>query len=427
MSASSVIRQALGIGWKSVPCPTNVTATSTLVGVVPGAGRLRLDSVEAVAQNGSLSATYGQPLGRDDWRPGPAVTAWVVIAVGILTGLTLWGQITSGISTGMLVLDVSVGVASCALMPVTLRWPVAGALVLSVLAALSGAATPAATVAVLFVAQRRRFAVAVEVAAVGVTAHAIRGLWRPVSGLPYGWWLVLDVVAYAALVGWGALTQARWALIQSLRERAERAEGEQDRRVAEARAQERARIAREMHDVLAHRLSLLATYSGAMEYRPDSSPEQLSRAAGVIRSGAHQALDDLRQVITLLREDEPEDDQAPQRPLPGLDDLPRLVEESRAAGTRVELHDGIVRSDALPSALGRTVYRVVQEGLTNARKHAAGQPVDVALAGGPGGVLSIDITNPIRRDGGPAGRPWYRDRPDRPGGAGWPRWRPAGP
>ena len=312
MSASSVIREAPGIGWESVPCPTNVTATSTLVGVVPGAGRLRLESVEAVAQNGSFTAAHEQPVGGDDWRrPGRVITAWVVIAVGILTGLTLWGQITSGISTGMLVLDVSVGVASCALMPVTLRWPVAGALVLSALAALSGAATPAATVAVLFVAQRRRFAVAVEVAAVGVTAHAIRGLWRPVSGLPYGWWLVLDVVAYAALVGWGALTQARWALIQSLRERAERAEAEQDRRVAEARAQERARIAREMHDVLAHRLSLLATYSGAMEYRPDSSPEQLSRAAGVIRLGAHQALDDLRQVITLLREDEPEDDHDP--------------------------------------------------------------------------------------------------------------------
>ncbi len=205
MSASSVIRKAPGIGWESVPRPTNVAATSTLVGVVPGAGRLRLDSVEAVAQNGSLSAAREQPIGRDDWRPGPVITTWVVIAVGILTGLTLWGQVTSGISTGMLALDVSVGVASCALMPVTLRWPVAGALVLSALAALSGAATPAATVAVLFVAQRRRFAVAVEVAAVGVTAHAIRGLWRPVSGLPYGWWLVLDVVAYAALVGWGAL------------------------------------------------------------------------------------------------------------------------------------------------------------------------------------------------------------------------------
>ena len=95
------------------------------------------------------------------------------------------------------------------------------------------------------------------------------------KGLPYGWWFVLVVVSYAALVGWGALTQARLALIGSLRERAERAEAEQDRRVAEARALERARIAREMHDVLAHRLSLLATYAGS----DGVPPGLLARAA----------------------------------------------------------------------------------------------------------------------------------------------------
>ena len=326
----------------------------------------------------------------------------MVIAVGALTGLTLWGQFTSGVSTGMLILDVSVGVASCALMPVTLRWPVAGALALSVLAALSAAATPAATVAVLLVAQRRRFAVAVEVAVVGIVAHAIRGAWRPFSGLSYGWWLVLVVVAYATLVGWGELTQARQAVVQSLRERAERAEAEQDRRVNEARAQERARIAREMHDVLAHRLSLLATFSGAMEYRPDSSPEQLSRAAGVIRSGAHQALEELRQVITLLREDELDDAHTLQ-PQPGLSDVARLVEESRATGTRVEMRNELCDPDALPAPTGRTLYRVVQEGLTNARKHATGQPVDVLLTGEPGGQLRIDVTNQV--PGGPSRPP----------------------
>ena len=193
--------------------------------------------VAAVAQNGSSAAAPGRPASAGPSAgPGAVITAWVVIAVGALTGLTLWGQFTSGASTGMLILDVSVGVASCALMPVTLRWPVAGALALSVLAALSAAATPAATVAVLLVAQRRRFAVAVEVAVVGIVAHAIRGAWRPFSGLSYGWWLVLVVVAYAVLVGWGELTQARQAVIQSLRERAERAEAEQDRRLNEARA-----------------------------------------------------------------------------------------------------------------------------------------------------------------------------------------------
>src|SRR5207248_4347589 len=71
---------------------------------------------------------------------------------------------------------------------------------------------------------------------------------------------------------------------------------------------ERTRIAREMHDVLAHRLSLLATYAGAIEYRPDAPPEQVARAAGVVRAGAHQALDELREVITVLREDDGDGD-----------------------------------------------------------------------------------------------------------------------
>ena len=126
------------------------------------------------------------------------------------------------------------------------------------------------------------------------------------------------LVAEAALVGWGELSQARQALLQSLREQAHRAESEQASRVAEARAAERASIAREMHDVLAHRLSLLATYAGALEYRPDAPPEQLARAAGVVRAGVHQALDELREVIGVLRDDDPA---AVARPQPGLSDL----------------------------------------------------------------------------------------------------------
>jgi signal transduction histidine kinase len=337
------------------------------------------------------------------WYPERALRAWLLLGISALTGLTVWGQASSGGSTGLLVLAVVVGVISCALVPVTLCWPVAGAAALSVLAALSPAATPAATVAVLLVAQRRRFAVALAVAGAGVVAHAIRGAWQPITGLPYGWWLVLVVVAYAALVGWGALSQARGRLIDSLRERAERAEAEQDRRVAEARALERARIAREMHDVLAHRLSLLATYSGAIEFRPDASPEQLRQAAGVIRAGAHQALDELRQVITLLREDDAEDCAVLLPPQPGLADLPRLVEESRAAGTSVELREKLADPADLSPVLGRTIYRVVQEGLTNARKHAAGQPVDVVLDGEPGGRVRIEITNSVPMNG--SGRP----------------------
>jgi signal transduction histidine kinase len=248
----------------------------------------------------------------------------------------------------------------------------------------------------LHVAQRRRFPIAVAVGAAGIAAHAARGLWRPMGGITFGWWLLLVAVAYGALAGWGALTQARRALLASLRERARRAEAEQGRRVAEARMLERTRIAREMHDVLAHRLSLLATYAGALEYRPDAPPEKLAQAAGVVRAGVHQALDELREVINVLRDEDGGDDDRPQ---PVLTDLPALVAESRDAGGSVQLRDDVEEPAALPAAAGRTAYRVVQEGLTNARKHAAGRPVRVAIEGRPGTRLVIDIRNPLPPDG----------------------------
>jgi signal transduction histidine kinase len=326
--------------------------------------------------------------------PGLAVRAGVIGAIGALTAATIWGEFSSHTTTSLLVLDITVGVVACALLPVLLRWPVPGALALAALAAVSPAAIPAATVGTLHVAEWRRFTVAAGVGAAGVVAGAVQGLWRPVGGLPYIWWLVLVAAVEAALVGWGQLTQARRALIASLQDRVRRAEAEQGRRVAEARAAERTRIAREMHDVLAHRLSLLATYAGAIEYRPDAPPEQVARAAGVVRAGAHQALDELREVITVLREDDAGGDAA-QRPQPGLADLPRLVEESCDAGARVQLDDRVPDPAALPGAAGRTAYRVVQEGLTNARRHAPGEPVQVVIDGRPGGGLLIDIRNPL--------------------------------
>ena len=311
--------------------------------------------------------------------------------MAVLVGVTIAG----GGTGHYLALDIAVGVVSLALVPLLARWPVPAALVLSVLAAVSPAATPPATLAVLLVACWRRSAVAVTVAGTGIAAHLIRGAWEPISGLPYGWYAVLVCVAYAALVGWGTLIRSHHALIFSLRDRAERAEADQARRVAEARAAERARIAREMHDVLAHRLSLLATYAGALAYRPDAPPEQLSSAAEVVRSGVHQALDELREVIGVLRDDSLPDLAAGSRPLPGIAELPELIGESRAAGMRVEAGGEAWSATAVPDAAGRTVYRVIQEGLTNARKHAPGQPVSVTLAGGPGSGLDVSVVNPI--------------------------------
>ncbi|MDL4819010.1 sensor histidine kinase [Actinomadura opuntiae] len=333
----------------------------------------------------------------EDERRGPrfAVGAAVVVAaVGALGAVTLWGRPAGDpVPLGF---DIAAGALACVLSPLVLRRPVPGTLALTVLAALSPAATPAAAFGALHVAQRRRFPVAVAVGAAGIAAHAARGLWRPMGGITYAWWLLLVALAYGALVGWGALAQARRALLASLRERARRAEAEQGRRVAEARMLERTRMAREMHDVLAHRLSLLATYAGALEYRPDAPPEKLAQAAGVIRAGVHQALDELREVIGVLRDEDARDDDRPQ---PVLADLPALVAESRDAGGSVQLRDAVVEPAALPAAAGRTAYRVVQEGLTNARKHAAGRPVRVAIEGRPGTRLVIDIRNPLPPDG----------------------------
>jgi signal transduction histidine kinase len=324
--------------------------------------------------------------------PPLPVIAVATTGIGALTAATIFGQASSHEASGLVILDIVVGVVACALVPVLLRWPVPGALALAVLAALSPAATPAATLGTLYVAQRRRFAVAVAAGGADVAAHLIRGVWRPNGSLPYAWWAVLVIAAGAALVGWGQSDRARQALLASLRERARRAEAEQASRVAEARVAERARIAREMHDVLAHRLSLLATYAGALEYRPDAPPEQLARAAGVVRAGVHQALDELREVITVLRDD---DDVDGKHPLPGLADLDGLIAETRDAGTAVEVTRRVTQPEDLPGGLGRTAYRVVQEGLTNARKHVPGRPVRVLLAGKPGGRLVVELANPV--------------------------------
>jgi signal transduction histidine kinase len=318
-------------------------------------------------------------------------------AMAVLTGTVLAGE--AGGPAPYLVLDIGLGAVSVAVVPVLSRWPVMVALALSLLCAVSPAATPAATMAVLLVACWRPLPSGLLVAATGIAAHLIRGGWRPTAGLPYVWWAVLVCVAYAALVGWGTMVRANQALILSLRARAEQAEADQARRVTEARAAERARIAREMHDVLAHRLSLLATYAGALAYRPDAPPEQLSRAAEVVRSGAHQALEELREVIGVLRDDEMPDLTAGSRPLPGLAELPRLIEESQAAGMRIEAggtawdDSGLPDALSVPDGLGRTVYRAVQEGLTNVRKHAPEELARLRLDGRPGAGLDIVIAN----------------------------------
>jgi len=125
-----------------------------------------------------------------------------------------------------------------------------------------------------------------------------------------------------------------------------------------------------MHDVLAHRISLVAMHAGALSYRGDLSREETQLAAGVIQDGAHQALSDLREVLGVLRDPTGDHDGSPQRPQPTLHDVPALVAEAVDGGMRVQLDDELPPEADVPAATGRTIYRMVQEALTNARKHA---------------------------------------------------------
>jgi len=201
----------------------------------------------------------------------------------------------------------------------------------------------------------------------------------PVNG-SYWFDVAAGLLMAGVVIGWGLFVRARRALVHTLTQQADHA-------ADEARAAERRRIAREMHDVLAHRLSLLSVHAGALEFRPDAPPEEVAEAAGVIRESARAALEDLRGVIGVLREDAGESLTAP--PQPTLADLAALVEESRAAGMRIDAR--IELGDAAPpAAVGRTAYRIVQEGLTNARKHAPGAAVTLTARATDDG-LAVEV------------------------------------
>ena len=209
-------------------------------------------------------------------------------------------------------------------------------------------------------------------------------------------WLLsvfIGVLVTAVVIGWGLFARVLRAQVLDLRERATSLEAEHRLRIEQARDAERRRIAGEMHDVLAHRVSLLSLHAGALEFRPDASPEEIAEAAGVIRTSAHAALEELRQVIGVLRDGAP--GSAPEPPQPTLARIPELVEESRAAGMRVRCQIDVPDLEAAPAALGRTAYRVVQEGLTNARKHAPAAAVDVTITGGEALVVEIVSRRPV--------------------------------
>ncbi|MET7330118.1 histidine kinase [Nonomuraea sp. NPDC005650] len=323
---------------------------------------------------------------------------WVVGLGGFVPALAgavavVWGDLAGG-PGWYLIADLVGGVLACAGVWLCRRWPVSAGLAVIALSVPAASASVAAGIAALIAALYRRPRVAIAVGAAGVGATLVRFALRPPGLAPYPVWALVGVLFGVAVTGWGMLARTRRELVLSLAERARRAEADQVLRAEEARRAERLGIAREMHDVLAHRLSLLAVHAGALEFNADATPGEVAQAAGVIRSSARLALEELRTVVSVLR------DPATPPSSGGGVDLGALVEESRRAGMRVELRDQEVRLSEVPDTAGRAAYRIVQEGLTNARKHAPGRPVTVLVSGTRGAELVVEVRNPLH--GGPA-------------------------
>ena len=180
-----------------------------------------------------------------------------------------------------------------------------------------------------------------------------------------------------------------WTIGLLLHRRAEQARqalAESGELARSAVSQERARIARELHDVIAHSVSVIAVQAGAAEQQIDADHDKAREHLDAVRRTAREAMTEMRRLLGVLREDE-----ASYVPQPGLSRLPDLLDEARSGGLEVEISEEGTRPQLSPG-LDLTVYRIVQEALTNARRHAGSAPARVELRYGTS-ELELEISN----------------------------------
>jgi signal transduction histidine kinase len=345
----------------------------------------------------AVPAVLGQVFRREDDDAPVAARSrrdWIVDSVlfllaAVLALTTAMSSARHGLHGPALVIDAIGAAMACLALWWRRRWPLGVGLAVVAVLLVSPAAGLAGVITLYSVAAYRRWQLACLIAGIQVALLPVAHAIRPQDASLTVYYLT-GTFGSAVVVAWGMFRRSRR---QAQRERERRTEAEEQLRTEQVRYAERTRIAREMHDVLAHRISLLSLHAGALEFRPDAPPEEVARAAAVIRASAHQALEDLRAVIGVLR-DEP-GGPGPEPPQPTLAALPGLLEESRAAGMRIRAEVGLPDLAAVPDAIGRHALRIVQEALTNARKHAAAAPVELRLDGAPGQRLTIEVRNPV--------------------------------
>ncbi|WP_369356455.1 sensor histidine kinase [Streptomyces sp. cg2] len=280
-----------------------------------------------------------------------------------------------------------VGVAAALTLSVLLRrrWPVFAMVSTMVGALLLGLFFPLLVVFFYRVAQGRFVfeGLCVVAAMVGSSlAHPGSSLWMTRK---YGPLMVLLVA-----VAIGLWTGNRRRHVASLAEQVNRLRVERELRAEQARLEERTRIAAEMHDVLAHRLTVIALHTGALQRRSGELPEPVADRIGLLRTASTDALGDLRDVLGVLRGHDT--GERPASRVPGLPELSTVIDEARAAGQQIE---AVIEGapDSVPASHRLAIHRLAQEALTNARKHAPGATAQLQVRYGPP-QSTVVIRNP---------------------------------
>ena len=323
-------------------------------------------------------------------RAGDIAPGLVVVVIALVTSMVVGGRWHAPEWSGVLLTALA-----CAPLLYRSRRPVAvlaASVALDILHLAVDHSTPLVPAASLVAAysmaarsSQRTAWIAGGLATLAVTLAA--ALTTGPGQTPWSSLIALDLVVLATALG--AVVRRRQVHLAAVEERAARAERTREEEARRRVADERVRIARELHDVVAHHITLVNAQAGVAHHLLRTDPEAAYEALAHIKETSRTALDELRATVGLLRQT---DDQPDSRePLPGLADLDRLVASFRQAGLPVELL-GDQQRPRLAPAVDLTAYRIVQEALTNAHKHAPGRPVRLTLDYGAN-ALCITVAN----------------------------------
>jgi signal transduction histidine kinase len=348
---------------------------------VPAVSRVAVERVLARAKTSpgdallavAVLALVAVELHNDDTAQGPVVGAVALAAVATLAWRRTWPAVVAPlVLLGALLLAVTA----------TDRYGPQFPFVAVLLAVYTAAVE---------LAGRRAVVVGAATLALVVVSHVATADGDGGDFLP---WLVWGAP-------WAAGRLVRRRTLESVEagRRAAHAEQHRDAQLREAAAAERDRIARELHDVVAHGVSLMVVQAGAERLRLGDDQARTREVLDGIEQAGRTALGELRAMLAVLREPGSAPPEG-RRPQPTMADLPALLEQVRAAGLQVTLH-GALPSE-VPPALGLSAYRIVQEALTNVLKHAPGEPARVVV-GQEAGHLVLQVVNPLPGVPRPAG------------------------